>query len=297
MRQSLILLVAIFWVPLTASSQPEIDAQREASFLLARAVESGGDALENITLYSDLIGGRDVDDQETRLSLLSLAVASASRSVAFIEAYDRILTQADAQSPRETAESIDALEQVMLAIPNAASEAFTAELADNLPIVEIRERIRQLEQLVSPHLEVLSAETDFDMGPSRSTVADLTRLKNALQTRMEGDADELALLFSQITNSSEVDDHDIIEMANSAGQLETYVNIIEALENVLGLEDGARRMATNEFKRLLHDIGDDVAEDLVGLTLEERQEVLSRHTDDIVEMLRVLHTGAWRTDK
>ena len=85
MSRSFLLPLLFAFSSLAASGQPAIDVEQEAAHLLAQAVENSRAAVQNINLYAELAAGRDTDDQETRLSMLTLAVASAARATAIFE--------------------------------------------------------------------------------------------------------------------------------------------------------------------------------------------------------------------
>ncbi|MCH7976744.1 MAG: hypothetical protein IIC18_09375, partial [Bacteroidetes bacterium] len=233
----------------------------------------------------------------TRLSMLTLAVASASRATAFFEIYDGLLARSGVQPPAEIAEAIAALEQAMVIVPEAAGEALSAETAGDLPVAEIRERVRQMDEELSPHLDALSNLAGPVSAPTGSLVAELTRWRSDLQDHLEGDADELAVLFADVTNSIEVREKEITELGYEAGRLEASAAALLIVEETLGQEDETREDALKEFIHTLREIGTEVVEDLIGLTNAERREVVADNADGILEILGMLRTGAWRTDR
>ena len=297
MSRSFLLLLLLAWSSLAASGQPAIDVEQEAAHLLAQAVENSRAAVQNINLYAELAAGRDTDDQETRLSMLTLAVASAARATAFFEIYDGLLARSGVQPHAEIADAITALKQAMVIVPEAAGEALSAETADDLPVAEIRERVRQMDEELSPHLDTLSNLAGPVSAPTGSLVAELTHWRSDLQEHLEGDADELAVLFADVTNSMEVRAKEITELGYEAGRLEASAAALQVLEETLGQEDETREDALKEFIRTLREIGTEVVEDLIGLTNAERREVVADNADGILEILGMLRTGAWRTDR
>ena len=297
MSRSFLLLLLLAWSSLAASGQPVIDVEQEAAHLLAQAVENSRAAVQNINLYAELAAGRDPDDQETRLSMLTLAVASASRATAFFEIYDGLLARSGVQPPVEIADAIAALEQAMVIVPEAAGEALSAETAGDLPVAEIRERVRQMDEELSPHLDALSNLAGSVSAPTGSLVAELTRWRSDLQDHLEGDADELAMLFADVTNSIEVREKEITELGYEAGRLEASAAALLIVEETLGQEDETREDALEGFVHALHELGTEVVEDLVGLTDAERREVVADNADGVLEILGMLRAGAWRTDR
>ena len=297
MSRSFLLLLLLAWSSLAASGQPAIDVEQEAAHLLAQAVENSRAAVQNINLYAELAAGRDTDDQETRLSMLTLAVASASRAAAFFEIYDGFLARSGVQPRAEIANAIAALEQAMVIVPEAAGEALSAETAGDLPVAEIRERVRQMDEQLSPHLDALSNLAGSVSAPTGSLVGEMTRWQGDLQDHLEGDADELAVLFARITNNAEVREKEITELGYEAGRLEASTAALLIVEEILGLEDETREDALEEFMDTLHELGTDVVEDLVGLTDAERREVVMDHADEVLVIIGMLRAGAWRTDR
>ncbi len=297
MSRSFLLLLLLAWSSLAASGQPAIDVEQEAAHLLAQAVENSRAAVQNINLYAELAAGRDTDDQETRLSMLTLAVASAARATAFFEIYDGLLARSGVQPHAEIADAITALKQAMVIAPEAAGEALSAETAGDLPVAEIRERVRQMDEELSPHLDTLSNLAGPVSAPTGSLVAELTHWRSDLQEHLEGDADELAVLFADVTNSMEVRAKEITELGYEAGRLEASAAALQVLEETLGQEDETREDALKEFVDTLHELGTDVVEDLVGLTDAERREVVMDHADEVLVIIGMLRAGAWRTDR
>lgn len=297
MSRPFLLILLLACSSLAAFGQPVVDVEQEAAHLLAQAVENSRVAVQNINLYAELAAGRDPDDQETRLSMLTLAVASASRAAAFFEIYDGLLARSGVQPPAEIADAIAALEQAMVIVPEAAGEALSAETAGDLPVAEIRERVRQMDEELSPHLDALSNLAGSVSVPTGSLVAKLTRWRSDLQDHLEGDADELAVLFADVTNSMEVREKEITELGYEAGRLEASAAALQVVEETLGQEDETREDALKEFMHTLREIGTDVVEDLVGLTDAERREVVADNADGVLEILGMLRAGAWRTDR
>lgn len=297
MIRSFLLLLLFTCSSLTAFAQPVIDVEQEATHLLAQAVENSRAAVQNINLYAELAAGRDPDDQETRLSMLTLAVASASRATAFFEVYDGLLARSGVQPGAEISDAITALERAMIIIPEAAGEALSAETAGDLPVAEIRERVRQMDEQLSPHLDALSNLAGPVSTPTGSLVAELTRWRSDMQDHLEGDADELAVLFAHITNSAEVREKEITELGYESGRLEASAAALLVVEKTLGREDETREDALEEFMDTLHELGTDVVEDLVGLTDAERREVVMDHADEVLVIIGMLRAGAWRTDR
>jgi len=297
MRRTIFLSLLLVCSSYAVSGQPALDVEQEAAHLLALAVENSRAAVQNISLYAELAAGRDSDDQETRLSILTLAVASASRATAFFEIYDGLLARAGVQPRAEIADAVSALERAMVIVPEAAGEALSAETAGDLPVAEIRERVRQMDDELSPHLDALSNLVGIVSGPTGSLVAELTRWSSDLQDHLEGDADELAVLFARITNSAEVHEKEITELGYEAGRLEASAAALLVVEETLGLEDETREDALEEFMDTLHELGTDVVEDLVGLTDAERREVVADNADSVLIMLGMLRAGDWRTDR
>ena len=297
MIRSFLLVLLLACPSFAASGQPVIDVEQEAAHLLAQAVENSRAAVRNINLYAELAAGRDPDDQETRLSMLTLAVASAARATAFFEIYDGLLARSGVQPHAEIAGAIAALERAMVIVPEAAGEALSAETAGGLPVAEIRERVRQMDEELSPHLDALSNLTGPVSAPTGSLVAELTRWHSDLQDHLEGDADELALLFSRITNSAEIREKEITELGYEAGRLEASAEALLVVEETLGQEDESREDALEEFVRALHELGTEVVEDLVGLTSAERREVVADNADGVLVIIGMLRAGAWRTDR
>ena len=282
MSRPFLLILLLACLSLAAFGQPVVDVEQEAAHLLAQAVENSRVAVQNINLYAELAAGRDPDDQETRLSMLTLAVASASRAAAFFEIYDGLLARSGVQPPAEIADAIAALEQAMVIVPEAAGEALSAETAGDLPVAEIRERVRRMDEQLRPHLDALSNLAGFVSAPTGSLVGELTRWRGDLQDHLEGDADELAVLFADVTNSMEVRETEITELGYEAGRLEASAAALQVVEETLGQEDETREDALKEFMHTLREIGTDVVEDLVGLSDAERREVAADNADGAI---------------
>ena len=208
-----------------------------------------------------------------------------------------LLARSGAQPPPAVAEHITALATTMLLVPEAAGEALAAETAGDVPVDEIRDRVQQMDEQLGPHIEALANHTGAVSASSSSLIIELTRWRNDLQRHLEGDADELAVLLARITNNSDVQEEEITELAYQAGRLESAAAALQVVEETLGQEDIMREDVLEDFIRTLREIGNEVAEDLVGLTDAERQEVVDRHTDEVLEILGTLRAGAWRTDR
>ena len=128
MKRSFLLILLLACSPLVAAAEPALDVEQEAAY---------------------------PDDQETRLSMLTLAVASASRATAFFEIYDGLPARSGVQPHAEIADAVTALERAVVIVPEAAGEALSAETAGDLPGAEICERGRKMDEELSPHLDML----------------------------------------------------------------------------------------------------------------------------------------------
>ena len=297
MKRTFLLAFVLLYSSGGAFAQPAVNVEEEAAHLLGQAVENSRAAIQDINVYAELAAGRDPDDQETRLSIVTLAVASAARATAFFEIYDGMLMRSGVQPSTGIAEAITVLEQAMLVVPEVAGEALSAETAGDIPVAEIRERVRQMEEQLGPHLEALASHTGSVSASSSSLTTELSRWRSDLQERLEGDADELVLLFARITNNSNVQEEEILDLGYSAGRMQSSAAALRVVEETLGQEDETREDALEELMHTLRDIGTEVVGDLVGLTSAERADVVTEHSGDVLEILEVLHAGAWRTDQ
>ncbi len=295
MKHIAILTVLLVVAPGQVFGQEDSAVEEKAAIVLALAVESSSASIGHMRSYVELVTGLDPDDQETRLTLLTMAVASAARATAFFEAYNQLLAISEQQPSPNVIRSVGAMERAMREIPDAGAEAFAAETVAHVPVEEIRDRMQALETLLAQHFDTLQMSEGPVLVVSGGLIPSLTSWQSDLEESLPEDVDELVEKFSGVVDEQGASTDDIADLAFEAGRLEVKATTLRGLEATLGLSDRARGDALEALAHALQRLGDEVAEDLLGMTPEELSEKAS--SEEVQGHLEVLRNGEWRVGR